>query len=576
MNKLYEKYIKRGLDILVALVALLVLGPLLGIVGIIVKVKLGSPILFKQARPGRNEKIFYLYKFRSMTNEKDEGGKLLPDSQRLTNFGKFLRASSIDELPELFNILKGDMSIVGPRPLSIYYLPHYDKIQRRRHNVRPGLTGLAQINGRNNLNWDDRFKKDIEYVENISLWLDIKIIFCTIKKVLKATDVSIRGTTQVRDFGPYKILKEEGRVNKINTTMTYPEIGSYFWLDKQEIVLKNRNSIFQWLPEMEDSMFTFSGRTAIDLAIRNILVERKIKKVYVPSYCCISMLQAFIDHDIDIEFYNVAYDKGIITFDINLETDSDLILIMNYFGVCDKQVSDYIIKLKEKKKIIIEDITHSLFSGNFCSIRSDYYVASLRKWFEIPTGGWIGKSKGKLSVKPYICGDDAVKLKIDGMQLKADYIKGNLSEKIDFLEKQSKFDNELIHVDRLLMIDSLSFQILENLDINEIKERRKKNARCLMDGLKRVKGIEILDVLRKDATPFVLPIILDVAERDSLRGYLMENGVYCPIHWPEMIGTYSNIREKELSIVCDQRYSERDMEKIIELIQVWRKNYDEK
>ena len=230
-NGLYSKYIKRLLDIILSTSALIVLSPLLGITALLVRTKLGSPVVFKQARPGINEKIFYLYKFRSMTNEVGEDGKLLPDAQRLTKFGKFLRASSLDELLELVNIIKGDMSVVGPRPLSIYYLPHYPANLRRRHDVRPGLTGLAQVNGRNNLQWDDRFEMDIKYIENMSIFLDVMIILDTVLKVLKHTDITVRGTTKVKDYGPYSVLKEESNGGKKMADMTYSEIGSYFWLD---------------------------------------------------------------------------------------------------------------------------------------------------------------------------------------------------------------------------------------------------------------------------------------------------------------------------------------------------------
>ena len=199
----YENYYKRVFDVTLSLIAFIIISPLLLIIGLFVRIKLGSPVVFKQARPGRDEKIFYLYKFRSMTDETGEDGRLLPDVQRLTKFGRFLRASSFDELLELVNIIKGDMSIVGPRPLSIYYLPHYSKENRIRHNVRPGLTGLAQVNGRNNLDWDERFALDVQYVQNITFSGDIKIIFNTIMKVLGAKDINIRGASAVKDFGPY-------------------------------------------------------------------------------------------------------------------------------------------------------------------------------------------------------------------------------------------------------------------------------------------------------------------------------------------------------------------------------------
>jgi lipopolysaccharide/colanic/teichoic acid biosynthesis glycosyltransferase len=187
---IYRRFIKRPLDFILSLIAIILLSPVLIIVGILVKVKLGSPVLFMQKRPGRNEKIFSIYKFRTMTNERDKFGELLPDETRLTKFGKFLRSTSLDELPELFNILKGDMSIVGPRPLLVQYLPLYDDHQRRRHEVKPGLTGYAQVNGRNAICWEEKFNLDIEYVDNMNFIGDWKIIFLTIKKVFNREGIS--------------------------------------------------------------------------------------------------------------------------------------------------------------------------------------------------------------------------------------------------------------------------------------------------------------------------------------------------------------------------------------------------
>ena len=193
---LYERFFKRALDIFCSLMAILVFLWLYVIVAILVRVKLGSPVLFTQDRPGKNEKVFKLYKFRTMTDARDENGKLLPDNVRLTKFGKLLRSTSLDELPEVFNILKGDMSIIGPRPLLVSYLPWYSDREKLRHSVRPGLSGLAQVNGRNFLDWDSRLELDVQYVEKVSFLGDVKIILKTVSKFVKKQDIAV-DTNQV-------------------------------------------------------------------------------------------------------------------------------------------------------------------------------------------------------------------------------------------------------------------------------------------------------------------------------------------------------------------------------------------
>ena len=197
---MYAKHIKRPLDFTLSLISIILLSPLLLIVAILVRIKLGKPVIFKQQRPGKNEKIFTLYKFRTMTDKKDENGNLLPDEQRLTKFGKALRSTSLDELPELWNILKGDMAIVGPRPLLVEYLPLYNEKQKHRHDVRPGLTGLAQISGRNAITWEEKFKEDIEYVNNITFIQDAKIILKTFVKVFKKEGINQEGNATMRKF----------------------------------------------------------------------------------------------------------------------------------------------------------------------------------------------------------------------------------------------------------------------------------------------------------------------------------------------------------------------------------------
>ena len=207
---MYKKFLKRPMDFILSLMAIIVFSPVLIIVGVLVRFKLGSPVLFKQKRPGLNEKIFTMYKFRTMTDEKDENGELLPDSVRLTKFGRMLRSTSLDELPELFNILKGDMSIAGPRPLLIQYLDLYNDHQKRRHEVRPGLSGHAQVNGRNAISWEDKFNLDVEYVDSVSFIGDWKIIFLTIKKVFVKEGISSDTSVTMEYFEGSKVKNDDG------------------------------------------------------------------------------------------------------------------------------------------------------------------------------------------------------------------------------------------------------------------------------------------------------------------------------------------------------------------------------
>ncbi|MCZ0873511.1 sugar transferase [Peribacillus sp. AS_1] len=207
---MYRRFVKRTMDFMLSLLAILILSPILLIVAVLVRVKLGSPVLFKQKRPGLNENIFMMYKFRTMTDERDENGELLPDSLRLTRFGRLLRSTSLDELPELFNILKGDMSIVGPRPLLIRYLPYYTEQEKQRHSVRPGLTGLSQVNGRNLLEWNKRLCLDVQYSQSVSFLQDIHIISLTIKRVVQRRDIAVGSQHVLKSLDVERSVSDHG------------------------------------------------------------------------------------------------------------------------------------------------------------------------------------------------------------------------------------------------------------------------------------------------------------------------------------------------------------------------------
>lgn len=197
---IYKRFIKRPMDFCLSLAAIIVLSPVFFLLALLIRKKLGHPVLFKQQRPGLNEKVFTLYKFRTMTDQRDEQGALLPDDKRLTKFGNFLRSTSLDELPELVNVVKGDMAVIGPRPLLVQYLPLYNEKQKRRHEVRPGLSGLAQVNGRNAISWEEKFDLDVQYVDAVSFVEDWKIILLTLKKVFKREGINANDSTTMELF----------------------------------------------------------------------------------------------------------------------------------------------------------------------------------------------------------------------------------------------------------------------------------------------------------------------------------------------------------------------------------------
>lgn len=567
---MYRKFIKRLLDILISVLGLLILSVPLLIIALLVRCKLGSPVIFTQLRPGKDERIFKMYKFRSMTNAKDEFGNLLPDNQRLPKFGKLLRSTSLDELPELFNILKGDMSIVGPRPLSIFYLPDFTKESRRRHEVRPGLTGYAQVNGRNNLAWHDRFRLDTDYIDNMSLWLDLKILVQTALKVIRRSDVTLRGRS---DYTLSRILEEEG-----NTHMQTKEIGSSFAMETPNIPTGiNPDTLnLPWLPD-GDKTFTLSGRASIGLALSDLCKNREVHTAYVPSYCCLSMLQPFLDRRIDIVFYNVSEKNGNICYEIDTNKKCDVFLAMSYFGLSNPVSDDIIKTFKDNGTVVIEDITHRFMSKSPCSPLADYYAISLRKWFATPAGGCLIKSNGVLSIKADEESSDVMKEKVEAMCDKRDYLAGADIDKEKFLEKFYKGDRVLSKVNENIKMDGVSAEIIAGTDINEVREKRIANAKVIYSRLSAlsVKPLVASPDWENDC-PLFVPVLVPEKDRDSLRRHLIDNGIYCPVHWPEVMGAEAGLRSRELSLICDQRYSIEDMERMMNCVAEYYANADKK
>lgn len=557
---MYRKFIKRLLDILLSAAGIVVLSVLMLIIAIFVRFKLGSPVIFTQLRPGKNERIFKMYKFRSMTDARDEFGNLLPDKKRITKFGRVLRSTSLDELPELFNILKGDMSIVGPRPLSIFYLPDFTKESRRRHEVRPGLTGYAQVNGRNNLVWHDRFRLDTDYIDNMSLWLDFKIIIKTFINVIHRSGIALRAN---KDYTLFRVLEEEG-----NTNMQTKEIGSNFAMETPDIPSGIDSSTLNlpWLP-YGDKTFTLSGRAAIGLALSDLCKNHEVHTAYVPSYCCLSMLQPFIDRNINIVFYNVSEKNGNVSYEIDVNKKCDVFLAMSYFGLSEP-VSDDILKIfKKNGAVVIEDITHRFMSRISCSSQADYYAVSLRKWFASPAGGCLIKSSGTLSVRADEESSDVMVKQIEAMCEKRDYLSGAEVSKEEFLEKFYEGDRTLSKVNEDIKMDNISAEIIANTDVNEIREKRIANAKVIYS---RLSGLSIKPLVVspdwKNVCPLFVPVLIPEDERDLLRKHLIDNGIYCPVHWPEVMGAEIGLRGRELSLICDQRYSVEDMERMMNCV----------
>ena len=348
------------------------------------------------------------------------------------------------------------------------------------------------------------------------------------------------------------------------------EIGSEFW--KFDGNLIKDNSKFWNLGK--DTKFVLSGRTAIFYVLKNILKHKKIRKVYMPSYSCYSMTQAFKDLEIEVEYYDVYFNEA-FKYNIDLENDSDIFFAMNYFGYSDTNMESYIKKFKEKGKIVIEDITHSILSKKRYSEYSDFLIASLRKWFPISSGAIAVNMKEIFNLELSENTNEAlISLKISAMENKKNYI--NKYEKNNLLDSQKNKDiflkqysesNKILEKDyQNYKIDENSYKILMGIDIEEIIIKRRKNIKLIYEKLsKNIKIKFLVNNFKEDDCLLFVPIILNHKIRDDLRKFLIENKIYLPIHWP-LEEKINNIFDKELSLICDQRYSKKQIEEYIEII----------
>ena len=574
----YREYGKRTLDIIFSLAAIIILSPLLLILLILVRIMHGSPVLFSPTRPGKDEKIFHIYKFRTMSNAIDKNGILLPEADRVTKLGRFMRAASLDELPELFNILKGDMSIVGPRPLAKNSLPAYPDRYRDRFKVSPGLTGLAQINGRNGLDWNTRYEYDLEYIEKVSFLYDVKIIAGTVLKLFKKGEVTIPGTTDLLTYNAYRRLETEGKVLEVTGSGRRPEIGGGFSLSDDEAAGENKDPAL-WLPRVSDSAFTLAGRGAIELALTDIAAKKRIRTALVPSYLSFGMLQPFIEKDIRYEFYDVSWNGEHFEYKIDAGKSADVVLITTYYGVDPAYTDEWIRRLHKKGCIVIEDITHMLLSKRQGSEFADYYTASLRKWFALPSGGWIGRTKGKLKQKPFLSGDDKTHYVTHAMRSKEDYLTGKLDKKQDILIEAENFETWLVLMDAMTKIDTLSLKRLWKTDIDQIRKARIRNAGRLFEKLGDVKELTFLQKEEDlgEHCPLGVPVLVAGGLRNDLAKALAEEGIFCHVNWAERMGADAGIRDSELTLVCDQRYDIDDMDRTASVVHTFfRQNHTEK
>ena len=574
---MYGKFFKRLIDFTLSLIALIVLSPLLLILTIIGAIIMKGNPFFIQKRPGMinrktgEERIISLIKFRTMTNAKDSQGNLLPDEKRLVPYGKFLRSTSLDELPSLVNIVCGQLSICGPRPLLGRYLPYYTEEERHRHDVRPGLTGWAQVNGRNFISWEETFEYDLFYIKNISLALDIKILLLTLKKVVLRADITY--ATQGTEGSSGKTVHDALDIER-REKMSF-EIGSTFWEYDLETT-ENKNS-FWWQTKSVNKIFLKSGRNAIKALCR--IVDSTNRVVLVPSYTCETVIEPFLDEGWHIHYYKIDKDLCInIDYLEKLvaETSPKMIFVHSYFGFSFNQGEIEALEKFSKQGIeIAEDMTQSLFSEQRLPF-ADYYIASFRKFLAIPDGGVLISRKSIPNLGIQECDNAISKIAFEAFDEKRRYFETLKSDiKDSFREKYETLKNLIGDNNKLREISDVSLKLILSCDKKNLSLKRTANYLYLLNGISNIQSVTpITKEISSGETPLYLPVYTNY--RRELQSILAKNNIYCPVIWPR--SNYISINDNDVSfmyehMLCfpiDQRYDSNDMQKVIDLL----KNYN--
>lgn len=571
---MYRHCFKRIIDFTLTLVGLICISPILAVLCVLVRIKLGSPIFFKQVRITKGEKPFKMMKFRTMSDARDSEGNLLPDEDRFTKFGDFLRNSSLDELPELFNVLKGDMSLIGPRPLYPVYLPYYTPEEAHRHDVRAGITGLAQINGRNLSKWNERFAYDVKYVRELSFVNDVKILWRTFFKVASQEDI---GQPSVEEEKPLHLCRPVQRPELLNeedmkkfaqffATKKRQGIGSDYWITENEVETA-KNASLRLLPE--EAIYFSSCRGALQTILKDVNVKNKV--ALLPAFTCHAVLEPFVQSGFKVLPYHLnknltadwdAVKKLVADYNVGV------LLVHSYFGFDTlKGCEDTITLLKQNEVIIIEDMTQRVYSG-FKATDADYHVGSLRKWLPIPDGGYLMGLKGE---QPETEDKDLVDVRMKAMYQKAEYMDGNRDDddfRYLFAESEDIIDSR---TDPFKMSE-VAKNIYSATEIKNASEIRMRNFKILENGLAKFPFNIPVKIETGVEVPFLMPLLV-TERRKELQAHLAKNNIYatviwgCPSEFKDILDENDKyIYNSILCLACDQRYNEDDMKHIINTI----------